>query len=89
MTVLTYTASDEPVVKTFNGSGVDISIASADNSFNSVTTDLSGMLAEEWIFVSGAAAADGNNWHQLDVDSTRSEERRVGKGCIARWSPGE
>ena len=29
---------------------------------------------------------DGEVWH-LDVGSSRSEERRVGKECRSRWSP--
>lgn len=40
------------------------------STFNSTTTDLSGINANEWINVSGFNNGANNNWHQLEIDST-------------------
>lgn len=71
MTTLTYTATRNIAPATNFVSfldAVDISFDSADNSINSVTTDLSGLLAGDWVEVGGSGDNDG--WHQLDQGST-------------------
>lgn len=67
MTAIVYTAKREIVLNGFNKSGTDISIASADNSINATSTDLSGMLQDEWIILAGSAVDDGQ--HQVASDS--------------------
>ena len=72
MTVLNYTAKNKIVTTGFNVSGaVDISLLASDDSINSATTDLSGLLADQWVHLTGTAVDDG--WHQLLLDSTANK----------------
>ena len=71
MTVVNYTATNKIVESGLAISDVDISLLASDDSFNSVTSILSGLLASDWVLVSGSAVDDG--WHQLDVDSTANK----------------
>lgn len=49
-----------------NLSGTDISFASADNSINASSTDIStNVVVGQKIFVAGAAAAANNGWHTV------------------------
>lgn len=76
MTVINYTLTRNiaPAVNfTAVVDAVDISFASADNSINSVTTDLSGLLAGEWVYVVGSTTAENPGWHQLAADSTTNK----------------
>lgn len=47
----------------------DISVSDVDNSFNASSSDLSGLLANEWVYVSGSPNIENNGWHQLSVNS--------------------
>jgi len=71
MTTVTYTAKRNIVTVDFGVSGTDISADDADNSFNSSTTDLSGLNEDEWIEVVGSSSNDG--WHQVSSDSTSTK----------------
>jgi len=71
MSSISYTATEKIVRADLDVSNTDISIAAIDDSFNSVSSNLSGMLANEWVLVSGSAADDG--WHQLNADSTATK----------------
>lgn len=68
MTAIVYTAKRRLVTTGFLISAIDISAANSDSSFNSVGLDFLGLLAAQWILVSGSVSNDG--WHQLDIDST-------------------
>lgn len=70
MSVLNYIALREIPETGVAASGTDISASTTDDSFNSVTTDLSGFLANDWIEVTG-----GNNaaWYQLAAPSTANK----------------
>ena len=70
MTAITFTAKREIVPRTLDVTGTDISAASADNSFNSSTTDLSGLVSGDWVYVVGFTDPADNGWHQLSADST-------------------
>lgn len=72
MTALNYTAEQKFVPTGLEAIGViDISLVASDDSINSTATDLSGILAGEWVYVTGTAVDDG--WHQLDIDSTTNK----------------
>lgn len=55
-----------PYLKT----GTDISAAAADNSFNAVTTDLSGLLDNQWIDVTGFTDPANLGFFQASAAST-------------------
>jgi len=71
VSAITYTAKRKIVPSGFNVTDVDLSIASVDNSINSVTTDLSGLLASDYVVLTGSAVDDG--WHEVYVDSTANK----------------
>jgi len=71
MTAITYNAKRNIVPTTFSISGTDISILASDDSFNSSSTDLSGLVAGDWVLVTDSAVDDG--WHQLSIDSTTTK----------------
>lgn len=71
MSSLTYTAKRNFVLEGLDVSGTDISIVATDDTFNSTSTDLSGMVSGDWILVSGSAVDDG--WHQLSANSTTTK----------------
>lgn len=67
---LTYTAKREMEKTGYIVNGVDISVASGDDSFNSSTTSLLGLLNDQWIQVSGFSVnAVNNGWFQASADS--------------------
>lgn len=63
------------IVKTaFLVSGVtDISAATADDSFNSVSTSLLGVADADWMKVQGFTNAQNNGWHQANGASTANK----------------
>jgi len=71
MTAITYTAKRKIVPTSFSVNDIDISILASDDSINSVTTDLSGLVAGDWVLVANTAVDDG--WHQLSIDSTTTK----------------
>jgi hypothetical protein len=74
MAYVQYTAKDRKIIELdFSAAGTDISAAASDDSFNSTTTDLSGLLAGNWIKVSGFTETANNGWHQLASDSTSTK----------------
>jgi len=73
MTAITFSAKREIVPRALNVTGTDLSASSADNSFNSLTTDLSGLVSGDWVYVSGFVNATLNGWHPLSADSTSTK----------------
>ena len=71
MSSFTFTAKRNFVKTALNISASDISILASDDSFNSATTDLSGLVSGDWVLVSGTAVDDG--WHQLSAGSTANK----------------
>ena len=70
MASITYTAKRSIIKRPFVLTNAnDISVSDVDNSFNSVTSDLSGLLASEWVYVTGFLTAANNGWHQLTIDA--------------------
>jgi hypothetical protein len=71
MATITYTAKRNIAPLVFNvAAAIDISAAAADDSFNATSSDLSGLLSGQWVYVSGFANAANNGWHQLAANST-------------------
>jgi len=74
MTAITYVAKRGFEESGFSANGTDISASSADDSFNATATDLSGVVDDEWILVSGFSINDVNNgWFQADGASTTTK----------------
>lgn len=75
MSAITYVASHriEPLDNGYLKIGTDISAAAGDNSFNSTSTSLSGLVNDEWIKVSGFSNAANNGWFQASAASTSSK----------------
>jgi len=70
--VITYTALREIEPTGYSKSGVDISAAFADDSFNASSTVLTGLNADEWVLTSGFT--NGNNgWFQVKSASTSTK----------------
>lgn len=70
MASIQYVAKRDIVAKALSVDSNDLSAASADNSFNSSASDLSGLLQNDFILVSGFADPANNGWFQLSADST-------------------
>lgn len=66
MSVITYVALREMETDGYSKTGTDISVAHADNSFNSASTDLTGLADNDWILVSGFSNAANNGWFQAN-----------------------
>jgi hypothetical protein len=73
MSTVVYTAKREIEKTAFLKTGTDLSAAAGDDSFNSVTTDLSGVLSGQWIYASGFTNAANNGWHQVNGNSTATK----------------
>jgi len=73
MSVFTYTALREFEPTGFNKTGVDISAAAGDDSFNATSTNLSGVLDNQWVLVAGFANAANNGWFQANGNSTSAK----------------
>jgi len=75
MPVFTYTAKRR-IVKlspAWSKTGSDLSAATVDDSFNSTTTDLSGLAAGNYIKVAGFTNAANNDWHKVSATSTTTK----------------
>lgn len=66
MSVVIYTAKREIEKLAYLKTGTDISAAAVDDSFNSVTTDLSGLLDDEWVEVIGLVDPANIGWFQAN-----------------------
>ncbi len=73
MTVISYIAKREIEKSSFAASGTDISVASIDNSFNSISTPLNGVADDEWVLSSGLINQVNNGWHQANGASTATK----------------
>lgn len=73
MAVITYTAKRNIAKKNYAVTGSDISASATGNTFDSTVNDLSGMLAGEWVYITGFSNAANNGWHQLASDSTTNQ----------------
>ena len=70
MAYIEYTALRGLVLTGFNVTGTDISAAAVDDSFNSTSTDLSGLLDGQSMYVSGYVDPANNSWMEVAADST-------------------
>jgi hypothetical protein len=70
MGAITYTAKREIEPTGYVKTGVDISAAPADDSFNASSTTLTGLLADQWLTAAGFASAANNGWFQAKSSST-------------------
>lgn len=73
MSAIVYTAKRNIITTALKVSAADVGVAAVDDSFNSTTTDLSGLNADEWIYTSGFTGAANNGWCQVVVDSTANK----------------
>ena len=73
MSYVTYTTKRHLEKTAFSASGTDISASSTDDSFNSVTTSLSGVSDNEWVYVTGFTTAANNGWFQAAGASTATK----------------
>lgn len=73
MSLVTYTAKREIEKLAYLKSGTDISAAAADDSFNATSTNLSGLIDNEWINTSGFANSANNGWFQANGNSTTTK----------------
>lgn len=73
MTTITYVALRKIERTGFSKTGTDISAAAGDDSFNATVTNLSGLLDNQWIKVSGFANAVNNGWFQMNGNSTTTK----------------
>lgn len=69
MAAITYTATRELEATGYAKNGTDISVAGGDDSFNAVSTVLSGLLAGQWVNTAGFANAANNGWFHINVNS--------------------
>lgn len=70
MATIIYKAKRRLEPSGFLKTGVDISAAQADDSFNASINNLSGLNADQWVKASGFANAGNNSWVQASVNST-------------------
>jgi hypothetical protein len=73
MSIITYAAKRNIEKNNFLATGADLSVSDTDNSINSTSTDLSGILAGEWIYVEGFTETDNNGWLQILSASTTNK----------------
>ena len=75
MAVFTYTAKRRIVTlsPSWSKTGSDISAATTDDSFNSASTDLSGLSSGNYIKVSGFSNNANNGWHKVGANSTTNK----------------
>jgi hypothetical protein len=71
--LVTYTALREIEPTGFSKSGTDLSVVASDDSFNSVSTNLSGVANNDWILSAGFATAGNNGWFQSSGASTSTK----------------
>lgn len=68
MSRISYAAKRNFIPTDLDVTDTDISILASDDSFNSAGGDFAGLVAGDWVLVSGSAVDDG--WHELALDST-------------------
>lgn len=73
MTTIAYLAARKLEKTGYLKIGTDISAAASDDSFNATSTNLSGLLDNQWIKVSGFANAVNNGWFQVNGNSTTTK----------------
>lgn len=73
MSFISYTAKREIEKTAYLVTGTDISVAAIDDSFNSATTDLSGLLNDQWTEVIGFAGSENQGWFQANGNSTANK----------------
>lgn len=73
MPVITYTAKREIETTGYSKSGTDISVNGTNDTFNSVSTSLTGLADNEWVKVAGFANAANNGWFQANGASTATQ----------------
>lgn len=73
MSKITYAALREIETTGYLKVGTDISADGTDDSFNSVSTDLSGLLDNQWLNVSGFTEAANNGWFQANGNSVAAK----------------
>lgn len=77
MAVITYTALRRLEKTGYLKSGIDISAAPVDDSFNATTTVLTGLLNEQWVSVAGFANAANNGFFEVKGSSTAGKVLQV------------
>lgn len=70
---ITYTALREMEPTGYAKTGTDISAAASDDSFNATSTNLSGVLDNQWVLVTGFANAANNGWFQANGNSSSTK----------------
>ena len=73
MSKITYTALREIELIGYAKNGTDISVASADDSFNATVTVLTGLLNDQWLLSSGFTNSVNNGWFQASADATATK----------------
>ena len=73
MSAITYIALREIEKTGYAKAGTDISVAATDDSFNATSTNLSGLLNDEWFLVVGYVNAVNNGWFQASANSTSTK----------------
>jgi len=70
MSNINYVAKRNIISMAFSLSESTVSVSDADNSLNDTTNDLSGLNANEWVYITGFTDVNNNGWHQLLSAST-------------------
>jgi hypothetical protein len=73
MSYVIYTALRHIEKTAFSVSGTDISAATSDDSFNSTSTDLTGLFDNEFVEVSGFTDETDNGYFEVNGDSTTNK----------------
>ena len=83
MPVVTFTAKRSILRRgVYSVTSAAISAAAVDGSFNSASTDLSGLLAGDWVNTSGFANSANNDWFQLAANSTAAKIDTTGTTIV-------
>lgn len=77
MGAITYAALREFEPTGYSKTGLDISAAASDDSFDSVSTVLTGLNTDEWALVAGFAASANNGWFQVKSNSAAAKILQV------------
>ena len=67
---ITYTAKRNMVEQGLSVTNTDIYLQSSDNTIHCPTNDVSGLVADDWVLLSGANSEDG--WHKCTASSNTS-----------------
>jgi hypothetical protein len=85
---ISYTALREIEKLAYLKSGTDIFAAAVDDSFNATTTDLSGLLDDQWIEATGFADPANNGWFQAFGNSTATKINQDTSAALVDEGPG-